>query len=238
MPLLIPTAILEPPTITALGPWVGLALLGAFHGLNPAMGWLFAVALGLQQKSDWAVGRAVLVIAAGHAASLLVVAASLLAVGVFVPLFSVRLAAGAALLLYGGYKLLRYYRHPAWVGMNVSARDLFAWSFIMATAHGAGLMLAPLLLSMRGVAEAASTTHDLEHHATLLSESAAPSAWGIGLGVHSAGLLLMMLPLAFVAYKKVGVGFLRKAWLNLDLMWGGALMFAGALTLALTFLVE
>ena len=138
----------EPAALASLGSLAGLAALGAFHGLNPAMGWLFAVALGLQQGTGWAISRALVFITAGHVASLVVIAVVLAFIGSFVPLGSLRIIAGAVLLLFGAYKLFRYYRHPRWVGMRVGARDLFVWSFLMATSHGAGLMLAPIILNL------------------------------------------------------------------------------------------
>ena len=138
----------EPAALASLGSLAGLAALGAFHGLNPAMGWLFAVALGLQQGTGWAISRALVFITAGHVASLVVIAVVLAFIGSFVPLGSLRIIAGAVLLLFGAYKLFRYYRHPRWVGMRVGPRDLFVWSFLMATSHGAGLMLAPIILNL------------------------------------------------------------------------------------------
>ena len=153
----------EPAALISLGPLAGLAALGAVHGLNPAMGWLFAVALGLQQGSGWAISRALIFVAGGHAASLAVVAVLLALIGSFVPLSAVRIGAGSVLLLFGAYKLLRYYRHPRWVGMRVNGRDLFLWSFLMATSHGAGLILAPIILNLEE--KGPSAAEQLSHHA-------------------------------------------------------------------------
>src|SRR5689334_11333419 len=126
-------------------PWLTLALLGAYHGVNPGMGWLFAVALGLQEKSSGAVRRALVPIALGHAASIGLTVA-LLGVGLAsVPAAALRWLTAAALVAFGVLKLVRP-RHPRWVGMRVGFRDLTWWSFLMATAHGAGLMLLPVFL--------------------------------------------------------------------------------------------
>ena len=163
--LLSSLAHVEPTALASLGALAGLAALGAFHGLNPAMGWLFAVALGLQQRSAWAITRALVFVTAGHAASLAVVALSLLIIGAFIPLDWVRIFSGIALLLFGGYKVFRYYRHPRWVGMQVTPRDLVLWSFLMATSHGAGLMLAPIILNLN---EREHGLGDLDHHADFL----------------------------------------------------------------------
>ena len=140
----------EPAALASLGPLIGLAALGAFHGVNPAMGWLFAVSLGLQRQAMGAVFSAAFYIAVGHIASLAVVAIMLALAGYIIPLFWVRIASGIFLVGFGIYKLVLYYRHFRWVGMNVSGRDLVAWSFLMATSHGAGLMLAPIILNLEG----------------------------------------------------------------------------------------
>jgi hypothetical protein len=231
--LLLHLGLPDPGPLTPLGPWLGLAALGAFHGLNPAMGWLFALALGLQRRSEWAIVRALVFITAGHAASILLVASMLFLMGAFVPLRWVRLASGGVLLVFGMYKLFRYYRHPKWVGMQVGARDLFMWSFLMASAHGAGLMLAPIMLGMP-MSFAASNQEDLAHHGEFIHLSGTSTVWGLGLGVHTMAMLLVMLPIALVVYKKVGLAFLRRGWINVDLLWSCALILAGVLTILLT----
>lgn len=224
----------EPAALASLGPLIGLAALGAFHGINPAMGWLFAVSLGLQRQSGWAIGSAVVFIAVGHVLSLAAVAVVLGLVGYFIPLFWVRLGAGLFLLLFGAYKLVLYYRHFRWVGMNVGGKDLVVWSFLMATSHGAGLMLAPIILNLEE--QGAPPVPDLQHHAGQLSLADTAAAWGIGLAVHTLAMLAVMLATAAVVYKKVGLAFLRRGWLNVDLLWAGALIIAGAVTLVLLFL--
>ena len=146
--VLLHSLIPDPAALSSLGPWLGLVALGLFHGLNPAMGWLFAVALALQRQRASQIFTATGYIALGHLLSLLAVLAALLAVGAFLPLNWVRLATGAILLSFGVYRLVLYYRHPRWVGMNIGGRDLILWAFLMATAHGAGLMLAPVALAL------------------------------------------------------------------------------------------
>jgi hypothetical protein len=233
MMLLLHLGLPDPGTLTSLGPWLGLAALGAFHGLNPAMGWLFALALGLQRRSEWAIVRALVFITAGHAAFVLLVASILFLIGAFVPLRWVRLTSGSVLLVFGMYKLFRYYRHPRWVGMQVGARDLLMWSFLMATAHGAGLMLAPIILGMP-MSFVASNQEELAHHGEFINLSGTSTVWGLGLGVHTMAMLLVMLPIALVVYKKVGLAFLRRGWINFDVLWGCALILAGVLTILLT----
>src|SRR5215212_3602574 len=149
-------------------PWLSLALLGAFHGLNPGMGWLFAVALGLQEGSRAAVVRALGPIAVGHAASVAAVIALLGVVQFLAAPDALRYAAGLGLLMVGVVKLAGRGSHPRWVGMRVTSRELAGWSCLMATAHGAGLMLVPVLLRLSAVAtsraaHAASGAGHAEH---------------------------------------------------------------------------
>jgi hypothetical protein len=136
------------PLLGDAGPWVMFALLGAYHGINPGMGWLFAVALGLQEQNRKAVIRAFLPIALGHAISIAVVVGLVAALQKVVPSSYLRMAGAGLLIAYGVYKLVAPMSHPRWVGMRVGFRDLAVWSFLMATAHGAGLMLVPFLLKL------------------------------------------------------------------------------------------
>src|SRR5260370_12209775 len=129
-----------------LSHWLSLVLLGAWHGLNPAMGWLFAVALGLQQRSRGAVFRALVPIAVGHALAIGLVVFVLFVLGTAVPVGWLQLGGAAILLGLGGWRLWRT-RHPIWVGMRVGFWDLTSWSWIIASAHGAGVILIPLLLA-------------------------------------------------------------------------------------------
>jgi len=207
-------------------PWLALALLGAYHGLNPAMGWLFAVALGLQERRRGAVLRALPPIALGHAVSILL---AVLVVGVaqlVVPLGVLRYVCAGVLILFGLYKLVKR-KHPRWVGMQVGFRDLTMWSFLMSSAHGAGLMLVPVLLRL---SEPMQGAHSHGDHAanggaeTILADLAA-------LGLHTLTMLAVMGIIAVIVYEKLGVMILKRTWFNIDLLWAGALMAAGVITL-------
>ena len=136
--------------IVATWPWLALTLLGAWHGLNPGMGWLFSVALGLQQRSRRAVFGALLPIALGHALAIGLVVLLVYIVGAVIPSRWLQIGGAATLLVIATWKLWRA-RHPTWVGMRVSFWDLTAWSWLMASAHGAGLMVVPVLLGGRSV---------------------------------------------------------------------------------------
>ena len=210
-----------------LWPWLVLMGLGAFHGINPGMGWLFAVALGLQEKSQRAVRRALLPIALGHAVSIGVV---VLAVGLLqavLPEQVVRYLCAALLGVFGLWRLVRA-RHPRWVGMRVGFRDLMLWSFLMASAHGAGLMLVPLLLQW----PAPDASH-ARLMAALWPQAAAtsPALVLAAVSVHTLSLFLVTSAIALLVYEKLGVAFLRHAWFNLDVLWAAALFLAGVMAL-------
>jgi len=220
-----------------LWPWTALFLLGAYHGVNPGMGWLFAVALGMQKKSASAVWQSLVPIAAGHFVAIgLVVAAAAIA-GAVLPLGYVKIAAACVLLAFGLHRLLRK-SHPRWGGMQIGFRDLSIWSFLMASAHGAGFMLLPILLKMSALH--AAVGGDSSHHLHALG-SAGPSSVGpwaagswtasIALLVHTLGYLLVTGLIAFVVYEKLGLEVLRKNWVNLDLIWAVALIATAGFTL-------
>jgi hypothetical protein len=201
--------------------WLML-LLGAYHGINPGMGWLFAVALGMQQQSASAVARSLVPIAIGHMAAIggVVLAATL--VGTALPPAAIRYVVTALLLGLGIRSLVRH-RHPRWVRMRVGFRDLVMWSFLMASAHGAGLMVLPVLL--------ASSTVQASDHMAGSSHVTSPFAGLVATGVHTIGYLAATGVIAWVVYLKFGLALLRKAWFNLDVAWAAALLITGLVTL-------
>ncbi|GAA4191307.1 hypothetical protein GCM10022252_30970 [Streptosporangium oxazolinicum] len=192
-----------------------LAGLGAFHGLNPAMGWLFAVALGLQERSRDGVLRALPPIVLGHAGSVLITLGLVSAARLAAPPRAVSYGVAAVVCGFGLWRLLRR-RHPRWVGMKVTKWQLAGWSFLMATAHGAGLMVLPVTLN------GGHGGHEGHDAATLASQSL------LATGVHTMSMLVTTTVLALVVYERLGVAVLRKAWFNLDLAWAVALIGAGA----------
>ena len=203
--------------------WLLLVALGAFHGLNPAMGWLFAVALGLQEKSGRAVARAIPPLALGHLLSMGAVVALVALLGIQIPAHWIRIAVAVVLLGVGILKLVSS-RHPRWArwsGMRAGFRDLTIWSFLAASAHGAGLMLLPVVLAL----PSDESSHAM-HHAAMASGL----PWAVAVLIHTAAYLGVTAGIAFIVYRFAGVGFLRRAWLNLDALWGVALVTAGGLT--------
>ena len=214
--------------MSELWPWLAVFGLGMFHGINPAMGWLFAVALGLQEQKRASVLRALPPIALGHALSIGIIIAVVLLARVTVPHRTLKIGAAAILFAFGLYRLLRS-RHPNWVGMRVGFGDLTLWSFVMASAHGAGLMLVPFFLPSPPGQAAHHEAH--QTHAWAFANFSAPSLLITAVVVHTLGYLLTTALVAIVVYEKLGVAILRHAWFNIDLVWMLALMITGVFIL-------
>jgi hypothetical protein len=191
-----------------------MLLLGAYHGLNPGMGWLFAVARGMQEQKGSAVAKSLVPIALGHALSIGTVVLIAVFLGMTLPLTVIRYCVAAILVGLGLSSLVRH-SHPRWVRMQVGFRDLTVWSFLMASAHGAGLMVVPVLLS--------STTGQAGAGNLL--------AGMLATGLHTAAYLAVTGLVAWVVYRKVGLALLRKAWVNFELVWAAALVATGLATL-------
>jgi hypothetical protein len=200
-------------------PWLALAGLGAFHGANPAMGWLFAVALGLHRQSRAVVVQSLVPIALGHALAIAVVVLAVAVAGLALDPRVVRVVAGAVLVGWAIYHQLYGSRHRVRVGMRTGMAGLALWSFLMASAHGAGLMLVPLVLP-------------LGHHAGAHAHGPLGATMAVSLaavGVHTLAMLAVTGVIAVVVHEWVGLAFLRRGWLNLDRVWTGALVATGAL---------
>ena len=171
--------------------WLML-LLGAYHGLNPGMGWLFAVALGMQEQKGRAVAKALVPIALGHALSIGIVVVTAAFLGMALPPEVIRYSVAALLFGLGMFSLIRHY-HPRWVRMRVGFRDLTLWSFLMATAHGAGLMLLPVLLGSGTVEAAGPHGRPSSHTRSRQPSGSTARDWGpydclpCGDGAHRVG---------------------------------------------------
>jgi len=206
--------------------WHAMVFLGAYHGINPGMGWLFAVALGMQQGSARGVWRALPPIALGHAVAVGIV---LLAIGVaqvVIPMDTLRVVVAVMLTMLGLYRLWRH-RHPRFGGMQVGFRDLTVWSFLMASAHGAGFMVVPFVMSAPSMLSAAG--HEHMHHMAAATHGAAAGTMAVL--IHTLSYLVVMTLAAWIVYRKLGLSLLRKAWLNMDWMWAGALVLTGLVVL-------
>jgi hypothetical protein len=196
-----------------LAPWAALAALGAYHGLNPGMGWLFAVARGLQERKRGEVLLAVWPIAAGHEASIMAVLLATVALETVVAAHWIRLAAAGILVLFAAALLLKRRVHPKGYGMRIGYAGLAGWSFLMSSAHGAGLMILPIFLGLT----------------LTVQEPGLPTTIGQALlagVIHTGAMLIVMTAIAVVVYERLGLRLLRKAWVNLDLVWAAALLVA------------
>ncbi|MFZ0850115.1 MAG: hypothetical protein WAO08_13020 [Hyphomicrobiaceae bacterium] len=209
--------------MNGIWPWLALAGLGAFHGVNPAMGWLFAVALGMHRQSRVEVVAALPPIAFGHALSIAAVAGSFVAAGVLFNQRLVQAASGFLLIAWAAYHQLYGHKRRSRVGMQVGRAGLIGWSFLMATAHGAGLMLLPALIPLCAAGSP-------------MSEIAAAQSATLALAavaVHMGAMLVVTATIALVIYDWIGLAVLRTAWLNTELVWTGALAGTGVLLLIL-----
>jgi hypothetical protein len=208
--------------------WSALLALGAGHGINPAMGWLFAVALGLQRGTRRAVWGALGPLAIGHGVAMIMAIAVAAMIGAMLPANILKWIVAGMLVTLGIYRLVRS-RHLVYGGMQVSARELATWSFLMATAHGAGLMVLPLVL---GDVTPTNHVHNVAA-ASLINLGAVEWSGVIAAAVHTAGYLLVTGLIAVIVYERVGLRFLRTAWVNLDLVWAIALVATGVATVIL-----
>jgi hypothetical protein len=234
--------------------WLTLVALGAGHGLNPGMGWLFAVALGMQEGRTRAVWRALSPLALGHALAVGAAVLAAAALGHLLPEGALKWIVAAMLLSLGVTRLVRH-RHPRYGGMRVGFRELTTWSFLMATAHGAGLMVVPFVRGAwagtgGGAGEHGAHMGHAAHAMSLMGSTPAapgpqlmqaavvpmvsgPLAVGIWAAVmHSLGYLLVTGVIAVVVYRRLGLRMLSAVWINLDLIWGAALVVTGAVAAA------
>jgi hypothetical protein len=197
-------------------------LLGAFHGLNPAMGWLFAVARGLQERSRDKLLASLPAIAAGHLGSVALVAVVVGVTGSLTTATVLSIAGGVMLVGFGLWRLLSK-RHFRWVGMRLSLPQLAGWSFLMSSAHGAGLMLIPVFTGLRPAGQ---------EHAGHLTHAAQSVTAGLGVAaLHTVGMVVVSAVVAVTVYEVAGLTVLRRAWFNVDRMWAVALVAAGLFTL-------
>ena len=199
--------------MTALWPWLTLVGLGMFHGLNPAMGWLFAVALGMHRHSRQTVLLSLLPIGLGHAISIALFAAAFLILGAAIDVGAIRIGTGLVLIVWATYHWLYGHRHRVRIGMTAGLTGLLLWSFLMATAHGAGLMLVPALIPL-------CMGSPIIDQGSLWTVVAAVS-------VHTLATLLVTGSIAVIVYEWLGLEFLRHSWINFDVLWCMALVFTG-----------
>ena len=195
-----------------------LVALGAFHGVNPAMGWLFALAIGMQERSRRVLLLALIPIAIGHEASVGFTVLTVQELRLLASDEAIRIA-GAVALAALAIRLIVRHRHPRWVGMRLRPHELALWSFLMSTASGAGLMLLPVVMGIH-----VHAGHDPTVPSGLLASAGAVT-------LHMAAMIAVTGAIAFLVYEFVGVGILRRGWFNLDRLLAYALGLGAAVTL-------
>jgi len=207
--------------------WLIVVALGLYHGINPAMGWPLAVANGMAERRASSVFATLLPLGGGHFMAIAIALAPFALLGWYVEWSrAIRLGAGTVVLLFGVFKLINR-RHPRLLA-RIPPTRLAWWSFLMATAHGAGLMLAPFMLGL-----CAAPAEDTGHAAVMSYLARANVGTNLATAVlvavvHTLVSILGGIGMAWVVYRYLGLRFLRRAWLNLDVVWGASLVLAGA----------
>jgi hypothetical protein len=210
-------------------PWLSLLALGAVHGINPAMGWLFAVGRGLQERDRRAVWRALGPLALGHALAIAVAVLVAITLGQMLPVRWVRWIIAAALVVVGVDGLV-HHRHVRLAGMRATARELATWSFLMASVHGAGLMVLPFMLG--AAASQPSAALHQRHTIGAATMGVVDPIGAVAALIHTLGYVVVTASLAAIMYEKVGLRILRRAWINLNVLWAGALIVAALMSVA------
>jgi hypothetical protein len=214
--------------------WLTIVALGLYHGVNPAMGWPLAVANGMSERRASALLATMLPLGGGHFAAMAIVLAPFALLGWYLEWSrAIRLGSGAAVLLFGLFRLI-HRRHPRMMA-RIAPTRLALWSFLMATSHGAGLMLAPFMLGLCAAPPTAAAAGQAAGHAAVMAYLARANL-GTALlvaTVHSLATILAGTVMALLVYRYLGLRFLRRTWLDLDRLWGASLVLAGAAGMAL-----
>jgi len=210
---------------TTAGLWLAVVASGLYHGVNPGMGWPLAVSAGLMGRGQRDVVGALAPLAAGHLLSMLVI---LLPFALMTALLDwqreIRIGASAAVIAFGVFRLVNR-RHPRALA-RIRPTQLALWSFAIATAHGAGLMLLPIYLGL-------CSTEDLDtaHRASsiLMAQNAATAVL-VSLA-HTLSMVTAGGVIALIVYGWLGLKFISRSWFNLDFVWAMSLILIGAIGL-------
>jgi hypothetical protein len=207
------------------GLWLAVVASGVYHGINPGMGWPLAVSAGLMGRSRKHLGIALVPLAVGHILAMLVILLPFALVSAFLDWqCEIRAIASVTVIAFGIFRLITQ-RHPRTLA-RIKPTQLALWSFAIATAHGAGLMLLPIYFGL-----CSAERLDAAHQAT--SILMAQSLWMAllvsvihGLAMVAAGGLMALLVHAWL-----GLRFLSQSWFNLDLVWAVSLILIGGVGL-------
>jgi len=207
--------------------WVAVVASGLYHGVNPGMGWPLAVSAGLMERSSRALVAALWPLTAGHLLAMLVV---ILPFALLVALvqWQRQIQIGASLLVVG-FGIFRFVnrRHPR-VLARMRPTQLGLWSFVVAIAHGAGLMLVPIYL---GLCRAGDLNRGHEAAGALINANLGMAV--LVSVVHSVTMIAAGGILAWLVYRYLGLKFVSQSWFNLDATWASSLVLVGALSLAI-----
>jgi hypothetical protein len=205
--------------------WLAVIVSGLYHGVSPGMGWPLAVSAGLMERSSRALLAALLPLSAGHWLAMLVV---LLPFSLLLALaeWQLQIQIGASLLVMGfGVFRLVFRRHPRALA-RIRPAQLGLWSFAVAMAHGAGLMLVPIYLGLcRADAEGSH-----EKLGALIGGDLGMAL--LVAAVHAAAMIVAGGTLAWLVYRYLGLKFVSRSWFNLETAWAASLILAGAVSLA------
>ena len=222
---------METTSLAAL--WWAVILSGAYHGLNPGMGWPLAVSAALMERKASAMPKALLLLTTGH---LLAMIAILLPFSLMIWLvereYEIRVVASFIVIGMGIYLLINS-KHPRYLA-RIHPAKLGLWSFLSAIAHGAALMLVPIYLGICQISEDTNSIEDSGHLAVQnLMSNDLLTALGVSL-LHTISMGLTGALLAVFVYFWLGLKFISKAWFNLDKIWASSLILVGAFGLYLT----
>src|SRR5215207_2672646 len=213
---------------TPAGLWLAVVASGLYHGVNPGMGWPLAVSAGLMERSSRALLAALWPLSVGHLLAMLVVIFPFALLIALVE-WQRQIQIGASLLVIGfGIVRLVNRRHPRALA-RIRPTQLGLWSFAMAIAHGAGLMLVPIYL---GLCRAADLDNGHEAASALINANLGMAV--LVSAVHSVAMIAAGALLAWLVYRYLGLKFVSRSWFNLDATWAFSLILVGALSLAIS----
>ena len=209
--------------------WWAVIVSGIYHGINPGMGWPLAVSSALMQKRHSALISALAALGLGHFLAMIVMILPFsILMGLVIWEFEIRITASLSLILLGVF-LLIYNKHPRFLS-RIKPSRVMLWSFLVAIAHGAGLMLVPIYLGICRVDRL-----DAGHQAASdLMTSNIGSALIVSL-VHTSAMLFSGAAIALLIYFWLGLKFLSSTWFNLDRIWALSIIIVGVVSMYTAF---
>ena len=207
---------------TTAGLWLAVVLSGLYHGVNPGMGWPLAVSAALFERRRSALWPALGALSVGHFAAMLGILLPFTLMTVLIDWQrEIRLGAGGIVIAMGLYLAITR-RHPRFLA-RIPPHRLALWSFLVALAHGAALMLVPIYLGLCAVEEL-----DTGHRAASALMATTLLALGVAV-VHTAAMIGSGGAVAYAVHRWLGLEFLRKGWFDLELVWALSLILVGVL---------